>query len=111
MERYGLALAKTLVDAANEVVYARVFNPGTSDVTVYKHAHIALFTPVCRIGPVVDVQKLSNVCEIFQGLSLVHRDPPRWFSNRFIIQKLNLMGSHICPANLARSGKTPLIRT
>jgi hypothetical protein len=67
MERYGLALAKTLVDAANEVVYARVFNPGTSDVTVYKHAHIALFTPVCRIrpvGPVVDVQELSNVCGI-----------------------------------------------
>jgi hypothetical protein len=29
MERYGLALAKTLVDAANEVVYARVFNPRT----------------------------------------------------------------------------------
>jgi hypothetical protein len=50
MERYGLALAKTLVHAANDVVYARVFNPGTSDVTVYKHAHIALFTPVCRIG-------------------------------------------------------------
>ena len=59
MGRHGLALAKTLVDAANEVVYARVFNPGTSDVTVYKHAHIALFTPVCRIGPVVDVQELS----------------------------------------------------
>jgi hypothetical protein len=55
------------VNAANEVVYARVFIPGTSDVTVYKHAHIALFTPVCRIGPVgpiVDVQELSNVCEI-----------------------------------------------
>ena len=64
MERYGLALAKTLVDAANEVVYARVFNPGTSDVMVYKHEHIALFTPVCRIGPVVSVQELSNVCEI-----------------------------------------------
>jgi hypothetical protein len=64
MEHYGLALAKTLVDAANEVVYARVFNPGTSDVTVYKHAHIALFTLVCRIGPVVDVQELSNVCKI-----------------------------------------------
>jgi hypothetical protein len=28
MERYGLALATTLVDAANEVAYARVFNPG-----------------------------------------------------------------------------------
>jgi hypothetical protein len=41
MERYGMALARTLVDAANEIVYARVFNPGTSDVTVYKHAHIA----------------------------------------------------------------------
>jgi hypothetical protein len=64
MDRYRLALAKTLVNAANEVVYARVFIPGTSDVTVYKHAHMALFTPVCRIGPVVDVQELSNVCEI-----------------------------------------------
>ena len=64
MERYRLALAKTLVDAANEVVYARVFNPGTSDVTVCKHAHIALSTPVCRIGPVVEFQELSNVCKI-----------------------------------------------
>jgi hypothetical protein len=51
MERYGMALARTLVDAANEIVYARVFNPGTSDVTVYKHAHIALFTPVCPCQP------------------------------------------------------------
>ena len=64
MERYGLVLAKTLVDAANEVVYARVVNPGTSDVTVYRYAHIALFTPVCRIGPVVEFQELSNVCKI-----------------------------------------------
>jgi hypothetical protein len=38
-------------------------------------------------------------------------EAPRWFPNRFIIQELNPMGSHICPANLARSGKPPLIRT
>lgn len=51
MERHGLALAKTLVDAANEVVFARVYNPGAGDVRVYKHTHIAIFTPVCRVGP------------------------------------------------------------
>ena len=55
MERYGLAIARTLVDAANEVVFTRLFNPGPSDVQVYKHTHMALFTPVCRIGPSLDL--------------------------------------------------------
>ena len=56
MERHGLALAKTLVDAAKEVVFTRVYNPGSSDVTVYKHTHMAIFTPVCRVGPIVNLR-------------------------------------------------------
>ena len=60
MERHGLALAKTLVDATKEVVYARVYNPGTEDVRVYKHTHMAIFTPVCRVGPVVNLRVHSE---------------------------------------------------
>ncbi|CAC5366083.1 unnamed protein product [Mytilus coruscus] len=56
LERYGLALAKTLVDTANATVYARVYNPGPSDVTVYKHTHMAIFTPVQRIGPTLKLE-------------------------------------------------------
>jgi hypothetical protein len=59
LEKYGLAIAKTLVDAANEVLFTRVFNPGHTDVRVYRHTHIALFTPVSRVGPTV----ILNNCE------------------------------------------------
>ena len=55
MEKYGLAIAKTLVDAANEVL----FNPGHTDGRVYRHTHIALFTAVSRVGPTV----ILNNCE------------------------------------------------
>ena len=55
LEKYGLAIAKTLVDAANEVL----FNPGHTDGRVHKHTHIALFTPVSRVGPTV----ILNNCE------------------------------------------------
>jgi hypothetical protein len=59
LEKYGLAIAKTLVDADNEVLFTRVFNPGHTDVRVYRHTHIALFTPVSRVGPTV----ILNNCE------------------------------------------------
>lgn len=55
LERHGLALAKTLVDTANATVYTRVYNPGPNDVTVYKHTHMAIFTPVQRIGPAIEL--------------------------------------------------------
>ncbi|CAG2235002.1 unnamed protein product [Mytilus edulis] len=64
LERLGLALAKTLVDSADGVVYTRVYNPGSSDVIVYRHTHLALFTPVCRVGPVIDMNEMSNICEV-----------------------------------------------
>ncbi|CAC5370891.1 unnamed protein product [Mytilus coruscus] len=63
LERHGLALAKTLEDAANEIVFARVYNPGSTEVRVYKHTHIALFTPVCKVGPVLNMN-LLDVLEV-----------------------------------------------
>lgn len=57
MERHGLAIARTLVDAANDIVYTRVYNPGPLDVQVYKHTHMALFTPASRIGPTLDLRR------------------------------------------------------
>ncbi|CAC5370885.1 unnamed protein product [Mytilus coruscus] len=59
LERHGLALAKTLEDAANEIVFARVYHPGSTEVRVYKHTHIALFTPVCKVGPVLNMNLLD----------------------------------------------------
>jgi len=59
LKKYGLAIAKALVDAANDVLLVRVFNPRHTDVRVYKHTHIALFTPVSRVGPTV----ILNNCE------------------------------------------------
>lgn len=60
LEKYGLAIARTLVDAANDVVYTRVFNPGPNDVVVYKHTHMALFTPVSRIGHTFNLNKSKD---------------------------------------------------
>ncbi|CAC5408222.1 unnamed protein product [Mytilus coruscus] len=48
LQKHCLAIAKTLVDANNEIVYTRLYNPGPVDVRVYKHTHMALFTPVSR---------------------------------------------------------------
>ena len=59
MEKYGLAIAKTLVDAATEGLLTGVFNPGHTGVRVYRHTHIALFTPVSGVGPTV----ILNNCE------------------------------------------------
>lgn len=50
MERYGLAIARTLVDSKNAVIYTRIFNPKEEDVKIYRHTHIALFTPIYKVG-------------------------------------------------------------
>ena len=52
------------IDAVNEVVYACVYNPGPADVKVYRHTNIALFTPVCGVGPIIDMNISSSVCEV-----------------------------------------------
>ncbi|VDI03210.1 Hypothetical predicted protein [Mytilus galloprovincialis] len=46
MEKFGLAIARTLVDSNQSVIFTRVFNPGSSDVTIYQNTHMALFTPI-----------------------------------------------------------------
>jgi hypothetical protein len=43
---HGLAIAHVLVNSGDEIIYARVFNPGGSEVFVKKNTEIALFTPV-----------------------------------------------------------------
>lgn len=35
MKRYGLALARTLIDSKNAVIYTRIFNPKEEDVKIY----------------------------------------------------------------------------
>ena len=70
LERHGLALANTLVDVANDVVFARVYNPCSHEVRVYKHTHIAIFTPIARVGPSVRLEGLlvgDEIDEVTEG--------------------------------------------
>ena len=43
---HGLAIAHVLVNSGEGIIYARVFNPGDSEVCVKKNTEIALLTPV-----------------------------------------------------------------
>lgn len=90
LERLGLALARTLVDSTNGVVYARVFNPGPSDIRVYKHTHIALFTPVCKVGPVLHMDKLQDLCEVEIDPSKNVKEVPEHLSQTFEKGCINL---------------------
>lgn len=54
MERNGLAIA----------IYTRVFNPGSEGKTVYRHTHMALFTPVSQVGAGFNPQEQCNVCSV-----------------------------------------------
>ena len=64
LRRHGLALARTLVDVSNDIVYTRVYNPGPTDVRIYKHTNIALFTPISRVGPTIDLKGDNTVNQI-----------------------------------------------
>ena len=83
IERYGLAIARTLVDADKNVVYARVLNPGHETVQVYKHSHIAVFSPVKHIGAVLDNTSENNVCEVDIGCSEVDDGIPEHLTQVF----------------------------
>lgn len=56
MERYGLAIARTLVDS-KMVTYTRIFNPKEQDVKIYRHTHIALFTPIYKLGQYLNCER------------------------------------------------------
>ena len=49
-ETYKLVLARTLLDASNDTVYLRVFNPGSSAVTVKADENVAIFSSILRIA-------------------------------------------------------------
>ncbi|CAC5390376.1 unnamed protein product [Mytilus coruscus] len=55
LEKHCLAIAKTLVDATNKIIYTRLYNPRPVEVRVYKHTHMASFTPISRIGPTINL--------------------------------------------------------
>lgn len=45
-------------------MYARMYNPGHIDVRVYKHTHMALFTPVAQVGPIINMEELHSLSEV-----------------------------------------------
>lgn len=62
----------TLVDSKNAVIYTRIFNPKEEDVKIYRHTHIALFTPIYKVGPVFELRTSnSNIEQVEVTDSLV----------------------------------------
>lgn len=62
MERYGIAIARTLVDFDGSIILTRVLNLGNSAVTIFKNMHMALFTPVSRIKELyLDTGSVSHI--------------------------------------------------
>ncbi|CAC5382509.1 unnamed protein product [Mytilus coruscus] len=67
MTKYGLALARVLVNASQGMVYARLFNPNSTDIILYKGTHIAVFVPLLNIGNSVEVEdENEDVCHIVE---------------------------------------------
>ncbi|CAC5377715.1 unnamed protein product [Mytilus coruscus] len=66
LEKHSLAIAKTLVDATNKIIYTRLYNPGPVEVRVYKHTHMALFTQISRIGPTINLCQQNPVQHVNQ---------------------------------------------
>lgn len=56
MERYGLVIERTLVDSKNAAINTRIFNPREEDVKIYRHTHIALFTPNDNVWQVFELR-------------------------------------------------------
>ena len=48
-QTHGLLIARTLLDANEDIVYLRIFNPGMETVTVKCNENIALFSPVIGV--------------------------------------------------------------
>lgn len=71
MERYGFSIARILVDSKNALIYTRIFNPKEEDVTIYRHTHIALFTPIYKVGPVFELRTSnSNIEQVVLGTDI-----------------------------------------
>ncbi|CAC5405910.1 unnamed protein product [Mytilus coruscus] len=64
MQKFGLAIARTLVDSNQSVIFTRVFNPGSSDVIIYQNTHMALFTPIDKVGPVLNLNVDVPICRV-----------------------------------------------
>ncbi|CAC5370514.1 unnamed protein product [Mytilus coruscus] len=67
MTKYGLALARVLVNASQVMVYARLFNPNSTDIILNKGTYIAVFVLVLDIGNSFEVEDESeDVCHIVE---------------------------------------------
>ncbi|CAC5398972.1 unnamed protein product [Mytilus coruscus] len=64
MEKFGLAIARALVDTNQSVIFTRVFNPGSSDVIIYQNTHMALLTPIDKVGPVLNLNVDVPICRV-----------------------------------------------
>lgn len=66
MKNCGLALARVLVNASQGIIYARLFNPTSTDLVLYKGTHMALFVPVVTIGDDIAMVNDEDVYEVIE---------------------------------------------
>ena len=84
IKKYGLALARVLVNASQGIVYARLFNATCTDTVLYKGTHIALFVPVLTVGDPIEVEiENVDVCHIKEDDSMLANKLPQYMENMF----------------------------
>ena len=74
MERHDIVIAHSLVDAANDVIPLRVFNPTEKDVTLYKDSQPATLEPISEDTTVLDDQLVQENLKL---LHVIHSDDSR----------------------------------
>ncbi|CAG2185032.1 unnamed protein product [Mytilus edulis] len=80
----SIALARVLVTASQDMVYARLFNPTSTDIILYKGTHIAVFVPVLNIGNSVEVEdENEDVCEIVEHRNSSNRLFPQYMEKMY----------------------------
>lgn len=117
IEQCGLAIASALVDSKNPVIYTRIFNLNEEDVKIYRYTHIALFTPIYKVGPVFELQTSNRNVEQVEVTDSLITDIPDHLRDVFIngCEHFNetqaktfkcIVSKHNCVAKQGEKGRT-----
>lgn len=58
------------------MIYTRIFYPKEAYVNIYRHTHIALFTPIYKVGPVVELRTSNSNIEQVEVIDSLITDIP-----------------------------------
>ena len=92
---YGLVLAHVLVNAKNNVLYVRVFNPGDREVCIKGNTQIAILAPVNFIS---DPLEQESVCRIQENENSPpeNENPPAENENPAVGNQFSWLEKQIC---------------